>query len=271
MSVTDKSFIVPFEQTLLKTDQYKGMQDIIRAGLPEVARATALFQKTQSQFMDNMLTVSHITPIRNLRQILAEMKKIRMALGEAHYSIEKKKINIEEKREERIKAAGIARKRLDIEIEELEWQISSIMENVGGAIRKLANYTLQYQAIQANHSLESFDEQAFEDEEETYHITKAFEQGLNAARANGGFIDEGNQIYLEQIGINGTVAQVEVANYLNGEASMLARQIEPTHEMQIEFLLKMAKKFKGCSKKYAKLKGMPDTKQVEALIKNLDP
>ena len=265
------SSIVPFEQNLLKSDQYKNMQEIIKASLPEVTRATVLFQKSQSQFMDNMLTISHITPIRNLRQILAEMKKIRMALGEAHYSIEKKKIDIEEKREIRIKETGLTEKRLDIEIEELEWQISSIMENVGGAVRKLANYTLQYQAIQKAYSLESFDEQDFEDEEEKYHITKAFEQGLNAARAHGGFIDEGNQIYLEQIGINGTVAQVQVANYLNGEASMLSRQIEPTHEMQIEFLLRMAEKFKGCSKAYAKWKGMPDTKQVDALIKNLNP
>ena len=67
------------------------------------------------------------------------------------------------------------------------------------------------------------------------------------------------------------MAQVQVANYLNGEASMLSRQIEPTHEMQIEFLLRMAEKFKGCSKAYAKWKGMPDTKQVDALIKNLNP
>lgn len=270
------SSLVPFEKNLLQSPQYVAMQDIIANGLPEVTRATNFFQKTQSQFMDNMLTVSHITPIRNLRQILAEMKKTRMALGEAYYNVEKKKLDIEEKKEILISASGIAQRRLRVEIAELEWQISCIVENVGGAIRKLANYTLQYQAIMEKHELEGFDEKAFEEEEEKYHITKAFEQGLNAARAHGGFIDEGNQIYLEQIGINGTVAQIEVTNYLNRESYMLSSIdgnrnkkaiVEPTHEMQIGFLLKMAEKFKGCSTRYAKWKGMPDIKQIDALLK----
>jgi len=271
------SSLVSFEKTLLQSPQYSAMQDIIATGLPEVTRATNLFQKSQSQFMDNMLTVSHITPIRNLRQILAEMKKTRMALGEAYYNVEKKKLDIEEKKIALTGSSGIVQRRLDIEIAELEWQISCIMENVGGAVRKLANYTLQYQAIIKEHGLENFDEEAFESEEEKYHITKAFEQGLNAARAHGGFIDEGNQIYLEQIGVNGTVAQIEVSNYLNLESYMLSPVdghgnkkdiVEPSHEMQIEFLLRMAEKFEGCSQRYAKWKGMPDTKQVDALLRS---
>jgi hypothetical protein len=52
----------------------------IQESLPEIQRASSMFFKTQSQFMDNMLTVSHPTPIRNLRQILAEMRKARDAL-----------------------------------------------------------------------------------------------------------------------------------------------------------------------------------------------
>ena len=85
---------------------------------------------------------------------------------------------------------------------------------------------------------------------------KAFEQGICAARSHGGFIDEGNQIYFTQIGINGTVAQVEVTNYLNWESIMLHNQKEITHEDQMVWLNAMADKFKGCSKAYAKYKGM---------------
>lgn len=250
------------------------MGEVISSTLPEVQRATALFCKTQSQFMDNMLTVSHFTPIRNLRQILAEMQRTRQALGEAYYNIEKKKLDIEEKREALLSAKGVASKRLEIEISELQWQIDSTMEYVRGAIRKLANYSLQYQSIQDKYNLENFTEADFEDEEERYHIAKAFEQGLNAARAHGGFIDEGNQIYLSQIGINGTVAQVEVTNYLNQEARMLSpldenhkrkEIIEPTHEMQLEFLDRMTKKFKGCSKKITAFRGMTPS-SPDALI-----
>jgi hypothetical protein len=261
--------LIPFERKISLENQYTPMLNIIDRGFPEIQRATQLFQKTQSQFMDNMLTVSHITPIRNLRQILAEMKNTRLALGEAYYSIEKKKIDVEEKRIKLIKSVdSIEKQRTNLEIEELEWQISCIMENVGGAIRKLTNYSLQYESVMKENNLQDFDELDFEAEEEAYHITKAFEQGLNAARAHSGFIDEGNQIYFSQIGINGTVAQVEVTNYLNLESEMLSLDQEPTHVRQIDFLISMAEKFRGCSKKFAQWKGMPDTKQVDALIKH---
>jgi len=104
--------------------------------------------------------------------------------------------------------------------------------------------------------LPDLSEETFEAEEERYHIMKAFEQGMNAARSHGGFIDEGNQIYFTQIGINGTVAQVEMANYLNWESTMMHNKHEPTHEDQMAFLNRMAEKFKGCSRDYAARKGM---------------
>lgn len=256
-------------ENVLSQKQYSDFARVITAGQPEVSRATSLFQKSQSQFMDSMLTVSHITPIRNLRQILAEIKRIKMAIGEAYFSVKKKELDIRDKEEKLKSANGIESEKLKMEIQEQQWLIAEIKASMEGAIRKWANYTLQYQAIQEAHNLQNFTEEDFEKEEEQYHICKAFEQGLNAARAHGGFIDEGNQIYLSQIGINGTVAQVEVANYLNKEAAMLSKGIEPSHKMQLDWLLSMAEKFRGCSKKYATWKGMSDTKQADALIREV--
>jgi len=248
--------IIQFENRFETDGKYTQLIEVINETLPEINRATALFNKTQSHFMDNMLTVSHVTPIRNLRQILAEIKRTRLALGEAYYGIKKSEVSIEEKREQKPGLTHIQQRRIDIEIEELEWKITTIKENAEGAIRKLANYSRQYQEIQTAYNLHNFTEEDFEQEEERYHICKAFEQGLNAARAHQGYIDEGNQIYFSQIGINGTVAQVMVTNYLNREASMLSTGIEPGHDMQIDFLLSMADKFKGCSTRYGEWKGM---------------
>jgi paraquat-inducible protein B len=233
-------------------------QMIVKIGdnYPEISRATGNFCKQQSRFMDDMLTVSHFTPIRNLRQILAEIQQTKLALGEAYFNIEKKRLDIKEKRKQVSFAQDTDTERLQLEIRELEWQISNTMDYVKGAIRKMDNYIDQYNSILESHGLQEFTEEDFEAEEERYHIAKAFEQGLNAARSHAGFIDEGNQIYFSQIGINGTVAQVEVANYLNAEAAMLSKGIEPTHDMQLEFFDKMCKKFAGCSKKYAEFKGM---------------
>lgn len=266
--------VVQFERKFLQDTNNDKMFDIISSMLPEVQRATSMFCKTQSQFMDNLLTISHFTPIRNMRQILAEMQRIRQALGEAYFNIEKKKLQIEEKRASLTLSDDITSRRLAVEIAELQWQIDTTMEYVNGAIRKLTNYSLQYRSIQQHFNLENFTEEDFELEEERYHIAKAFEQGLNAARAHGGIVDEGNHIYFSQIGINGTVAQVEIANYLNKEAYMLSpiyngqqkTIVEPTHAMQLEFLDNMTKKFKGCSKNIASYRGMstmsPDALRV---------
>jgi len=247
--------LVVIKNELCDEEKYVTILDEIGEMIPEIDRSTKLFNKSQSHFMDNMLTVSHITPIRNLRQILAEVKNTRMALAEAYYSFEKIKLDLEEKKIYLLSLQGIPKRRVELEVKEIEWKLSCLRENVNGAIRKLGNYAKQYRLIQETYNLQNFTEDDFEEEEERYHITKAFQQGLSAARAHGGYIDEGNQIYLEQVGINGTVAQVCVTNYLNQEAIMVGNGVEPTHEMQLEFLLSMAEKFKGCSKKYAQWKG----------------
>lgn len=248
----------------LASPEYSGMLTKIEESALEINQTTQIFQKTQSQFMDNMLTVSHPTPFRNLRQILAEMKRSRQAMGEAYFNIEKKKIKIKKfQKQLESYTDPLDREEVELKIREAEWQIECIMENVGGAIRKLANYTAQFNRIKEQ--LPDLSEKTFEEEEERYHIMKAFEQGLCAARSHGGYIDEGNQIYFTQIGINGTVAQVEMTNRLNLESYMISpvdqqgnrKPVqEPTHEDQMLWLNAMADKFKGCSRAYAEFKGM---------------
>lgn len=259
LAVIDKKAL-----SILASEEYVGMLAMIEESAEEINATTQIFQKTQSQFMDNMMTVSHPTPFRNLRQVLAEMKRTRQAMGEAYFGIEKKKIRIK-KLQKQLEGYTdpLDREEVELKIKEIEWQIECILENVGGAVRKLANYTKQYNDIRTQ--LPDLSEETFEAEEERYHIMKAFEQGMNAARSHGGIIDEGNQIYFQQIGINGTVAQIEMSNYLNQEAFMLSpvdhqgrpKPVStPTHEMQMDFLSRMADKFAGCSRDYASRKGM---------------
>lgn len=244
--------------TILAQPDYQEMVSYIDNHSLAIQKTTQIFNKSQSQFMDNMLTVSHLTPFRNLRQILAEMKRTRGALAEAYFNLEKKKIDIQIKeRELNDETDPLLRKKLEIEITEMQYQIDSSMEYVGGAIRKLANYTAQFKAIEQQ--LPDLSEQAFEEEEERYHISKAFEQGLHAARAHGGYIDEGNQIYFHQIGINGTAAQIEMTKYLNKEYALINdpdNPREPSHEMEVDWIMEMTEKFKGCAMNFAKRKGM---------------
>ena len=115
---------------------------------------------------------------------------------------------------------------------------------------------------------EEITEEDFEKDEERYHIMKAFEQALCAARAHGGTIDEGNHIYFYQIGINGTSAQVEINAYLSGEGQQVSEEgILPEHENTWEWLHDMADKYSGCAQKFVEQKYMKllDEKSLHSL------
>jgi hypothetical protein len=88
------NLLVPgLKELIRKTDALRPMLNHIDRSMPELSRARQNFGKTQSQFMDNMLTVSCPTPLRNLHQILAEIEQIRNALRATYFR--QKKIGIE--------------------------------------------------------------------------------------------------------------------------------------------------------------------------------
>lgn len=269
-----------FKDLVSAMPEHAQMLETIKAGLPEVHRATSLFMKAQSQFMDNMLTVSANTPIRNMRQILAEMNKVREAISEASFKLKKSQIELRRKQRQlesltnedgsiKLGSDELDVELLDVEIMEILTNAEAIKGYMSGAIRKLANYTEQYQAIEAAHGVGEFTEVDFEEDEERYHIMKAFEQGLCAARSHGGVIDEGNIIYFTQIGVNGAHAQSCVLEYLYAEEALLKQDKAPTHKAYRDFLDRMATTFKGCSKEFAKAKGMT-TASDSSLLKRGD-
>ena len=236
-----------------------------------IEKATKNFGKSQSQFMDNMFTVSQPTELRSARQILAEINKSKMALDEAYFNVRKKEIEIARKKSwkkqleiawdnhigENIKPENqFDRDLLEVEIQELGCQIKNTMGYVEGAIRKISAYMTQYQNILAKYGKTEFTEEDFEKDEERYHIMKAFEQGLCAARSHGGVIDEGNHIYFYQIGISGTAAQKEVSDFLMGEGKILASGKMPAHGNTVNWMNAMADKYTGCAIDFAQRKGM---------------
>jgi hypothetical protein len=257
------------DKLMLNLDkQHKSMLTEVQKNLPQVEKLSSNFGKTQSQFMDNMLTTSHPTPIRNVRQMLAEINKSLDALKEAYYKNEKEKVYIKKlQRDLKSEKDELEKELIEIKIEEKLTKLETGKKYIAGAIRKIHNYQTQYNSILKTLGVKSFDEIDFEKEEEEYHIKKAFEQGLNAARSNGGRIDEGNQIYLTQLGINGTLAQKNVVGYLMWEENELKEGREITAEDQWRFLDDMYHKFKGSAKKYAAKKGMSLTTET-ALLTN---
>jgi hypothetical protein len=238
-------------------ETYRVMMADIGSNYPAIKQATDNFNKTQSQFMDTMLTISQLTEIRSARQCLAEIKKSKLAIEEAYFKIKKNQIEIDRKKALLKTTEDEFDKRLfEIEIAEAENQIANINDNVQGAIRRISGFMSQYQNILQKAGKTEFTEEDFEKDEERYHIMRAFEQGLNAARARSGIIDEGNLIYLYQIGISGTAAQIEIRDFLAQEDAILEAGKMPTHAHTLKWLHVMADRYSGSAETFAKFKGI---------------
>lgn len=250
-----------------RAKEYGLMVKTIQENLPMIREASSNFGKTQSQFMDNFLTVSHPTPLRNARQMLAEINRSVEALREAQYNVTKKQLHIKRlERDLETETDDLKRQEIELEIEFETSKLASTMMYVEGAIRSVTNYTEQYKTLLKNAGYDEMTEIDFEKEEESYHIMKAFDQAICAARARGGLIDEGNHIYFSQIGVNGQMAQNFINRFFEQERTAIASGAILSHAFLTDFLKDMGNYFKGCSKIVADIKGV-ETQTSAALLK----
>ena len=238
--------------------EYKVMLDNIHSTLPAIKQSSSNFYKSHSQFMGVMLDVTAITPIRSVKHTLAEIDKTRMALEEAHLKMRKKDIELREK-EHKLKTdlemTSFEKELLETEILEIQVNMNNIQNSITGAIRKMNFFTNQYKSILKKLDKDDISEEEYEKEESNYHVMTCMKQALNAARARGGVIDEGNLIYLFDMGINSAQAQAEIYAYLKMENDMMASGKAPTHEMTMQWLEACAAKFSKDAEAFAERRG----------------
>jgi hypothetical protein len=238
--------------------EYKQMLTNINTTLPAIKQSSSNFYKSHSQFMGVMLDVTAITPIRSVKHTLAELDKTRMALEEAQLKMMKKDIELRQKEKKMADgdyADDLERELLETEILEVKVNMNNIQNSVSGAIRKMNFFTNQYKSILKKLGKDDITEEEYEKEESRYHVMTCLKQALNAARARGGVIDEGNLIYLFDMGINSAQAQAEIYAYLEMENKLMKEGKAPTHEMTMQWLEACADKFSGEAEKFAERRG----------------
>ena len=238
--------------------EYKVMLDNINKTLPAIKQSSSNFYKSHSQFMGVMLDVTAITPIRSVKHTLAEIDKTRMALEEAHLKMMKKDIELRQKEKELANddfKDDLAKELIETEILEIKVNMNNIQNSISGAIRKMNFFTNQYKSILKKLGKDDITEEEYEKEESRYHVMTCMKQALNAARARGGVIDEGNLIYLFDMGINSAQAQAEIYSYLQMENKLMDEGKAPTHEMTMQWLEACADKFSGDANKFAERRG----------------
>ena len=256
---TSKDLIIrEISNSPLVKKEYKEMLTNIRNTLPAIKQTSSNFYKSHSQFMGVMLDVTAITPVRSVKHTLAEIDKTRMALEEAHLKMMKKDIELRQKEKELNDGNykdDLERELLETEILEIKVNMNNIQNSITGAIRKMSFFTNQYKSILKKIGKDDITEEEYEKEESRYHVMTCMKQALNAASARGGVIDEGNLIYLFDMGINSAQAQAEIYAYLEMENKLMKEGKAPTHEMTMVWLEACADKFSGDAEKFAERRG----------------
>ena len=236
--------------------EYNVMLKNIQDRMPAVTRDTSNFHKSHSQFMSVTLDVTAITPIRSIKHTLAEIDRTKSALQEAYIGLRKKQNELKKKERELASCTDdLDRELLEIEILELNSHLEGTQNHVNGALRKMNFLVNQHKQLLEKVGKDEITEEDYEKEESRYHIMTCMKQALNAARSRNGMIDEGNLIYLFDLGINAAQAQAEVLAYLNTENQLISNGTAPTHEMTMRWLEACANKWANNPATFAARRG----------------
>ena len=243
----------------VKKPEYNLMLKNIDERLPAVTRDTSNFHKSHSQFMQVTLDVTAITPIRSIKHTLAEIDRTRAALQEAYINMRKKQVELKKKQDQlenpKEPLDVFAKELLEIEILELQGQLEGTQNHVNGAIRKMNFMVNQHNQLLEAVGKDEITEEDYEREEARYHIMTCMKHALYAARSRNGMIDEGNLIYIFDLGISAAQAQAEVYAYLQFENQLISEGKAPTHEMTVKWLEACADKWQDDPHIFAAYRG----------------
>ena len=240
--------------------EYAVMAKEINKSLPAMTRDSSNFHKSHSQFMYSTLDVAQLTPIRSIKHTLAEVNRTKMELETNYIRVKKDELLLKKLQDKQGKCKDpFDEESLQIRILEKQMNLNNARESMQGAIRKFSFFTEQYKKLLSSIGKTEEDgisEEEYESEEEKYHIMTAMSHALTAARSRQGWIDEGNNIYISQLGINNSVAQKAIFDYLKSEQDCYKKNKEPTARMILEWLEECAERWKGCSKDIANWRGL---------------
>ena len=243
-------------QLPMSKPEYKSMLANIKDHAAAIRQASSNFYKSHSQMMSVTLDVTAITPIRSIKHSLAEIEKTKAALQESYFRMKKDEVKLKKLERKLLDETDpLEQEMLEIKITEKQAQAASSRGYVEGAVRKLNFFTNQYDNLMEKIGKEELTEEDYELEEIKYHIMTCMKQALNSARPRQGVIDEGNMIYLFDLGINAAQAQAEVFAYLEWENKIIQEGNAPEHRHTVQWLEACADKWAHCPADFANSRG----------------
>ena len=216
---------------------------LVNEFLPELDEKTKFFDRNNSQSTLSMMSLTMLnghSPLRMLRQVLAETEKRKMALAEAqvsHAQALKKIDKLQEKLflEPDNKIAQAKLRAAFVGIESMESKIN-------GSFKDIATLITAYNNMKENFGVDDWTEEEFEDSEKKHHVRRGFElmyrNLLDGGRASTSTIE-----YMQQYGVHPQVGFVEVQGYITVVNELISKQQIPHSNHLEEFLDAMANKY----------------------------
>jgi hypothetical protein len=215
----------------------------VNAGLPEIDQKTRMFDRNNTQTTLSMMSITMLngqSPMRMMRQVMAEVEKRKMALAEAQVSHAEKLEDIHdlEAQLESDPDDSVLQAKLRLAYV----SITTLESKINGSFKDIATLIDSYESLKAKHGIDEWDEEAFEREEKRHHVRRGFElmyrNLMDGSRASTSTIE-----YMQQYGVHPQVGLTEVSGYIKHTADRIARH-ELVHANDLEeFLDQMADKY----------------------------
>ena len=244
---------------------------LVNEFLPELDEKTKFFDRNNSQSTLSMMSLTMLnghSPLRMLRQVLAETEKRKMALAEAQVShaqalkqIDKLQQKIFLDPENKIAQAKLRSAFVGIE---------SMESKINGSFKDIATLITAYNNLKENYGIEDWTEEEFEESEKKHHVRRSFEL-MYRNLMDGGRASTSTIEYMQQYGVHPQVGFVEVQGYIAVVNELISKQQIPHSNHLEEFLDAMAEKYyKEADKTTERVFGKTDitNKEITSLIEH---
>lgn len=211
--------------------------------LPELEEKTRSFDRNNSQTTLSMMSITMLngqSPMRMMRQVMAEAEKRKMALAEAQVNHAKKRKEIEKL--EKLLEADPDDPVIEAKLRLAFVSISSLESKINGSFKDIATLIDSYNAIKEKNNIDDWDEEAFEREEKRHHVRRGFEL-MYRNLMDGGRASTATIEYMQQYGVHPQAGLTEVQGYIAHTANKIKRgEIPHSNELE-EFLDQMGDKY----------------------------
>ena len=216
---------------------------LVNEYLPELDEKTKFFDRNNSQSTLSMMSLTMLnghSPMRMMRQVLAETEKRKMALAEAQVSHAKALRNIEKLQDKLFNDPD--NNVLSAKLRAAFVGIETMESKINGSFKDIATLINAYNNLKEAHGVEDWSEEEFEESEKRHHVRRGFEL-MYRNLMDGGRASTATIEYMQQYGVHPQVGYTEVQGYIKIVSDMITNKQIPHANHLEDFLDEMADKY----------------------------